>query len=106
MTKYILKNDNYYLLEELKLKRILQASRHPLEQSIKINFEELIISEEDIRDELLKSEYYKTTGQEESLELVYSPNLIKPLTRHECWFSIGKILVEFGEIYTAKIFLR
>jgi hypothetical protein len=35
---HILKNDSYILLEDLKLKKILIANRHPLEGSIKIEF--------------------------------------------------------------------
>jgi hypothetical protein len=38
ITKHILRNDHYHLLEELKLKRIFMVNRHPMESSIKIDF--------------------------------------------------------------------
>ena len=34
------------------------------------------------------------------------PNLVKPFSNYQAWQEIGKILIEFGEINTAKIYLK
>lgn len=55
ITKHILENNHYYLLEELKLKRVFMNNRHPMESSIKIDFENIKITEDEIKEELLKA---------------------------------------------------
>lgn len=38
ITKHILQNEHYHLLEEIKLKKIFMANRHPYEATLKIDF--------------------------------------------------------------------
>ena len=43
LTKFILKKENYWLLEQLKLKKVLSKSNHPLENTVTIDFKQFSI---------------------------------------------------------------
>lgn len=105
LTKHILKNDLYHQLEELRLKQMLTANRHPLESHIKLAPEELKVSEEEIKEEMLRAEYQKTNATD-SFDTVSAPNLIHPLSKHDCWLQLGLTLVELGEVAAGKQFLK
>lgn len=83
-------------------------NRHPLDSSVKIDFEAIKISEEEIKEEQLRAEYQKvsladnTTG----FDAVTAPNLVQPLSKSSCWFEFGRVLVDFGEISLAKTHLQ
>jgi hypothetical protein len=108
VARHILRNEHYYLLEELKLKRIFMINRHPLETAIKIDFETIKITEEEIKEEQLRAEYQKVNLADSGngFDVVSAPNLVQPLTKSGCWFELGRVLVDFGELALAKIHLR
>lgn len=37
---------------------------------------------------------------------IQAPNLVQPLNNFEAWFELGKLLGHFGEIYSAKRYLK
>ena len=84
------------------------VNRHPLESSVKVEFEVIKITEEEIKEEQLKAEYQKVsladTGS--GFDSVSDPNLVQPLSKSACWFEFGKVLIDFGEVTLAKNHLR
>lgn len=83
-------------------------NRHPLESAVKIDFEAIKITEEEIKEEQLKAEYQKVnlTDTNNGFDVVSAPNLVQPLTKSGCWFELGRVLIDFGEIALAKTHLR
>ena len=62
LAKYVLKNEDYWLLEQLRLKQILSRSRHPAEETVAIDFKGFGISEEEVREELIRAENQRSNA--------------------------------------------
>lgn len=108
IAKHILQNAHYHLLEELRLKRVFMASKHPYDTTLKIDFEGIRITPQEVKEELLKAEYQKINLNDSgnNFDLLPPPNLIQPLSKYNCWFEIGKVLIDFGEMAIAKTHLK
>jgi hypothetical protein len=108
LMKFIIKNQNYELLEKMKLKRVLTKCRHPLQESIKINFSEFKITEEELNEEMshVKCQKVSQNAEENGLEANAEPNLIQPLSNYRYWYLAGVTLLDFAEISTAKVYFN
>jgi hypothetical protein len=75
---------------------------------VKVDFEAIRITEEEIKEEQLRAEYQKVSLADNatSFDAVSAPNLVQPLSKSACWFEFGRVLVDFGEITLAKTHLR
>ena len=74
----------------------------------KINSSKYKISESEKKAENAKTQS-KIVGDKSGDSMFQNsvpPNLVKPFSSHQAWQEIGKILIEFGEINTAKLYLK
>lgn len=107
LTRFILKNKNYEVLEKLKMKAVLVRAKHPLEETVKINFNEFRITEEEINEEMshVKCQKVSQNSEDNLLDVSVAPNLVPPLSNYRYWYMVAMVLLDFGEVSTAKTYL-
>ena len=63
-------------------------------------------AEKKIENNKTQSKIVEDKGDDNIFQNSLPPKLIKPFSSHQAWQEIGKLLIEFGEIHTAKVYLK
>ncbi len=77
---------------------------HQCKDKLVVDFAEIRLQEEEFKNELERTKSIHVHKNVEAPPHA-PPNIVGPLSKYEAWLELGRLLINFGELFKAKTYI-